>query len=117
MPDVAANASPSSGFRLYVARQTRWCLGGTSAATPLWAGLIALLNQGCGRNLGNINPILYGTIGPAGALRGIAGSNTGAGGAQTAPGRPRLENVLPAGAAPTGSNCSKHFERTDAKLE
>ena len=51
VPDVAANASPSSGFRLLV-RGNKVVLGGTSAATPLWAGLIALLNQGCGRESG-----------------------------------------------------------------
>jgi len=51
--------------------------GGTSAATPLWAGLIALVNQGCGRNIGNINPILYSTIGPAGVLRTISEGNGG----------------------------------------
>jgi hypothetical protein len=72
VPDVAANASPSSGFRLFV-HGNRVVLGGTSAATPLWAGLMALLNQGCGRNLGNINPILYGTIGPKGLMHSIAG--------------------------------------------
>ena len=41
-------------------------VGGTSAATPLWAGLIALANQTAGHPLGFVNPALY-TIGLASA--------------------------------------------------
>jgi kumamolisin len=44
VPDVAATADALSGYELYVGGQ-RALGGGTSAATPLWAGLIALLNQ------------------------------------------------------------------------
>jgi kumamolisin len=52
-------------------------LGGTSAATPFWAGLIAIINQGVGRNLGYFNPVLYKSIGPTDALRKIADGNDG----------------------------------------
>ena len=41
-------------------------VGGTSACGPLWAGLIALINQGVGRNVGYINPLLYSKLGPEG---------------------------------------------------
>jgi kumamolisin len=34
-------------------------VGGTSAVAPLWAGLIALINQQLGRNVGFLNPLLY----------------------------------------------------------
>jgi len=34
-------------------------LGGTSASTPSFAGVVALLNQATGGRLGNINPLLY----------------------------------------------------------
>ena len=48
--------------------------------TPFWAGLVALLNQGVGYNLGYINPILYERIGPSGAFRSITkGDNSYAG--------------------------------------
>jgi hypothetical protein len=46
--------------------------GGTSEATPLLAGVLALatqLNQG---NIGPVNPALYHVLGPAGAKDGIA---------------------------------------------
>ena len=33
--------------------------GGTSAVAPLWAALIALMNQQAGRNLGFLNHALY----------------------------------------------------------
>ena len=34
-------------------------VGGTSAATPTWAGIIAVANQMAGHPLGFINPALY----------------------------------------------------------
>jgi kumamolisin len=34
-------------------------VGGTSAGAPLWAALIALINQQRGSNLGFINPTIY----------------------------------------------------------
>ena len=70
VPDVSANASPDSGFRLFI-QGNHVVLGGTSAATPLWAGLVALLNQGCGHDIGHVNPTLYETIGPAGLMRSV----------------------------------------------
>jgi kumamolisin len=74
IPDVAANASPQSGYRLYIHGQIS-VLGGTAAAVPLWAGLIALINQGIGHQIGYINPVLYSKIGPAGILRSITEEN------------------------------------------
>jgi kumamolisin len=56
LPDVAANAA---GY-LLVADGKSIVIGGTSAVAPLWAGLIARLNQKRGRPLGFLNPILYG---------------------------------------------------------
>ncbi len=40
-------------------------VGGTSASTPVWAGIVALANQMAGHGLGNINPTLY-QLGEAG---------------------------------------------------
>jgi subtilase family serine protease len=44
---------------------------GTSEATPMLAGVLALATQVNGGDLGPINPALYGTLGPAGAADGI----------------------------------------------
>src|SRR5262249_3272699 len=78
LPDVAAHADPRSGYYAHVHGQSM-IFGGTSASAPLWAGLIALINQGVGHNVGYINPVLYRTIGPAGVLRSITEGNNGIG--------------------------------------
>ncbi|WP_100488422.1 S53 family peptidase [Sporolactobacillus pectinivorans] len=59
VPDVAGNADPETGYRILVDGQ-RTVIGGTSAVAPLWAGLIALINQDLGRPVGFMNPTLYG---------------------------------------------------------
>jgi hypothetical protein len=60
-PDVAANASIYSGFSGFFTAgvQTGWPANGTSASTPFWAGLIAVLNSNTGFNIGFVNPTLY----------------------------------------------------------
>lgn len=58
LPDVASDASPQSPILVYQAG--RWALaGGTSAAAPQWAGLIALADNLAGRRLGAVNAALY----------------------------------------------------------
>jgi subtilase family serine protease len=58
IPDVAANADPLSAMAVYFAGQ--WMqVGGTSAATPTWAAIIAVANQMAGHALGFLNPALY----------------------------------------------------------
>jgi kumamolisin len=42
---------------------------------PLWAGLIALLNQALGRPVGFIHPMLYGAVTPSGFHDITSGSN------------------------------------------
>lgn len=61
-PDVAAVADPFTGVRIVFNRQD--AVGaGTSQAAPIWAALTVLMNQYLlahgGRQLGNINPLLY----------------------------------------------------------
>lgn len=58
VPDVAANADPLSAMAIYFAGQWQQ-IGGTSAATPTWAGIIAVADQMAGHALGFINPALY----------------------------------------------------------
>jgi hypothetical protein len=70
IPDVAAIAAPSSGA-LILLDGRRTVVGGTSLSAPVWAGLIALINQGLGRNVRYLNPLLYQKAGPAGVLQSI----------------------------------------------
>jgi hypothetical protein len=54
VPDVAAHADPETGYRIFVGGQPR-VIGGTSAATALYAGLFAAF----GPKRGFITPELY----------------------------------------------------------
>ncbi|HET8843606.1 MAG TPA: S53 family peptidase, partial [Ktedonobacteraceae bacterium] len=58
VPDIAGNADPQTGYQVYVNGESV-PIGGTSAVSPLWAGLIALLNQKRGKPVGYLNPFLY----------------------------------------------------------
>ncbi len=76
VPDVAAHADPSCGYR-FLFKGHATAIGGTAVATPVWACFIALLNQGVGSRLGYFNPLLYQALGPAGAFRDIVQGNNG----------------------------------------
>lgn len=76
VPDVAADAAPSSGYQVFVDGQ-RGTVGGTSAAAPLWAGLIARLNQLIGAPAGLLNPLIYSKL-PGDVLNDITSGNNGA---------------------------------------
>ena len=58
VPDVSGDADPTTGYQVRVDGQNT-VIGGTSAVAPLWAALIALLNQQLGKTLGFVNPLLY----------------------------------------------------------
>ena len=62
VPDVAADGSPSGGMALAITGAGRSIFtgaSGTSAAAPLWAGLIALADQYARRDLGFVNAAIY----------------------------------------------------------
>lgn len=58
VPDVAGDAAPTTGYNILVDGQQQ-VVGGTSAVAPLWAALIALVNQQKGSPVGFVNPTLY----------------------------------------------------------
>jgi kumamolisin len=76
VPDVAGNADPVTGYEVRVDGQNT-VIGGTSAVAPLWAGLIALLNQQIGKPVGFLHPALYQLIGTS-AFHQILKGNNGA---------------------------------------
>jgi subtilase family serine protease len=62
VPDVAGDAGFNSGMAIVVSGPGGGILvgaTGTSAATPLWAGIIALADQFAGHSLGFVNPAIY----------------------------------------------------------
>jgi kumamolisin len=60
VPDVAGDADPVTGCNVVVDGQPA-VIGGTSAVAPLWAGLLALINQSLGTSVGYVSPLLYST--------------------------------------------------------
>lgn len=87
VPDVAADSAQESGYRVLVDGQ--WFpdpnatpqpmppIGGTSAAAPLWAGLIARLNASLSTRLGFVNPLLYKIKASSAAFHDVALGNNG----------------------------------------
>jgi subtilase family serine protease len=63
VPDVSMNAACSSQVETYQSfpgQAAGWYLDcGTSEATPMFAGIVALADQKAGHSLGTINPALY----------------------------------------------------------
>jgi subtilase family serine protease len=59
VPDVAANADSSTAMAMVFSGNVLMPAQGTSAATPLWAGVIALADQEAGQHLGFVNPAIY----------------------------------------------------------
>jgi kumamolisin len=78
VPDVAGDADPTTGYLIRVDHRDV-VFGGTSAVAPLWAALIALINQQLTHPIGYLNPLLYnGQIAKSGVLHDITSGNNGA---------------------------------------
>jgi subtilase family serine protease len=73
VPDMAADADPNTGYLIGETqtfpdgsvKYSEYRIGGTSLASPLIAGIMALANQAAGHPLGFVNPLLYGLAGSA----------------------------------------------------
>lgn len=74
VPDVAGNGDPFTGYQVLIGGQ-QGPIGGTSAVAPLWAGLIANINQKLGHTVGFLNPILYNLSNQAGIFHDITSGN------------------------------------------
>jgi len=77
VPDVAGDADPATGYQIRVDGQDM-VIGGTSAVAPLWAGLIALMNQKLGHPVGFLNPLIYGSLAGKNLFRDITTGSNGA---------------------------------------
>lgn len=77
VPDVSGDADPSTGYQIRVDGKDA-IFGGTSAVAPLWAALIALLNQRLPHTVGFLHPALYGRGAGSGALKDIVIGDNGA---------------------------------------
>jgi subtilase family serine protease len=67
IPDIAALADPNAGYLIGETqtfpdgsvKYSEYRIGGTSLASPIIAGIMALANQAAGQPLGFVNPLLY----------------------------------------------------------
>jgi kumamolisin len=79
VPDVSADADPQTGVVIITLDGRHLTvIGGTSAAAPQWAALLARINQSLGATVGFLNPLLYTRLNPATVLRDITAGNNGA---------------------------------------
>jgi kumamolisin len=75
VPDVAGDADPATGYQVRVDGYDV-VYGGTSAVAPLWAALVAIINERRRTPLGYLNPLLY-AVDPA-AFRDVTSGTNGA---------------------------------------
>jgi kumamolisin len=84
VPDVAGDAAPESGYQVLCdgqqfpdASKGIPPVGGTSAVAPLWAGLMARINQALSKPAGFVNALLYGSSVRATEFNDITRGNNG----------------------------------------
>ena len=76
VPDACADADPFTGYLIRV----YWyhaVIAGTSAAAPLWAALIARINELLGVPVGYFNPLIYGKLASGGVFNDVTLGNNG----------------------------------------
>ncbi len=109
VPDVSGDADPQTGYSVLVDGQSL-VIGGTSAVSPLWSGLIALLNQKLGKPVGFLQPAIYALASAANAFHDITSGSNGAftagpgWDAATGLGSPSGQNLLQALSASAANN-------------
>ena len=77
VPDVSGDADPNTGYNILVDGESA-VIGGTSAVAPLWAGLVARINQQMGKSIGFLNPLIYAQAVEASGFHDITEGNNGA---------------------------------------
>ncbi len=75
VPDVAGDADPATGYDVLVDGESI-VVGGTSAVAPLWAGLLALVQERLDRPVAPILPSLYTDV--TSAFRDVTAGDNGA---------------------------------------
>jgi kumamolisin len=83
VPDVAGNADPNTGYRIFCGGQPN-VIGGTSAVAPLWSALVARLAQATGKRFGLLQPLVYAGASPGAAVAGFRDITAGDNGAYSA---------------------------------
>jgi kumamolisin len=85
VPDVAGVADPVTGYNIWV--DGHWyVIGGTSGVAPLWAALLALINEQLGAPVGFVNALIYSQGETGGGFNDIVNGDNGKGGYSAGPG-------------------------------
>ena len=74
VPDVTGDGDPDTGYNILVDGQ-KVQEGGTSAVAPLWAALVAVINQKLKGRVGFVNPQLYALPASSAAFHDISVGN------------------------------------------
>ena len=77
VPDVSGDADPNTGYNILVDGESA-VFGGTSAVAPLWAALVARINQSIGKPVGFLNPLIYAQAVETSGFHDITQGNNGA---------------------------------------
>jgi kumamolisin len=77
VPDVSGDADPNTGYNILVDGEST-VIGGTSAVAPLWAALVALINEDTGKPIGYLNPLIYSQAVEDSGFHDITEGNNGA---------------------------------------
>jgi kumamolisin len=76
VPDVSGDADPATGYNILVDGEHA-VFGGTSAVAPLWAALVARVNQKIGKPMGFLNPQIYAQAVEASGFHDVTHGNNG----------------------------------------
>jgi kumamolisin len=76
VPDVSGDADPNTGYNILVDGENA-VFGGTSAVAPLWAALVARINQKIGKPVGFLNPLIYAQAVEASGFHDVTEGNNG----------------------------------------
>jgi kumamolisin len=77
VPDVSGDADPNTGYNILVDGESA-VFGGTSAVAPLWAALVARMNQKNGKSIGFLNPSIYSQAVEASGFHDVTQGDNGA---------------------------------------
>jgi kumamolisin len=76
VPDIGGDADPATGYNILVDGENA-VIGGTSAVAPLWAALVALINEQTGSPIGFLNPLIYSKAAETAGFHDITQGNNG----------------------------------------
>ena len=110
VPDVSLTSASHDGYMVSMEGKY-YLVGGTSAATPAFAGILSLVAQKAGARLGNVNPALY-TLAQKQASGGAAVFHDITSGSNSVPGLAGYNTGVGYDAATRHAPCEANFSES-----